>query len=64
MKRGFSMFPTYRKAYLRAFDKMIKQHTHGCKWKTAEEVMEWWLADKTAIPGQLQLSFEEQTDDI
>lgn len=41
-------FPGYYKAYLRAFDKMLRvRETKGLKttWETAEDVMAWWLQD-------------------
>jgi phosphoadenosine phosphosulfate reductase len=47
----FERWPKYRNAYLRAFDKMIKERykrgmmkepTH---WHTAEDVMTWWLQE-------------------
>lgn len=39
-------YPNYKKAYLRAFDKMLVELNKGeikPNWKTAEEVMEWWI---------------------
>lgn len=39
-------YPKYKQAYLKAFERMIDQRKANgmdCVWKTAEEVMEWWL---------------------
>lgn len=39
-------FPTYKKAYLKAFEKMIdarKESGLETVWRTTEEVMEWWI---------------------
>lgn len=57
-------YPTYRRAYLRAFDKMIKiRSAKGLetKWSSAEEVMNWWLQKKneTSIEGQIEMELEQ-----
>lgn len=39
-------YPKYKKAYLRAFQKMLDVYTKESIWKTPEDVMEWWLSDK------------------
>ncbi|HHL2038293.1 TPA: phosphoadenosine phosphosulfate reductase family protein [Clostridium perfringens] len=47
-KEELERYPAFKKAYIRAFDKMIlerKQKDKKCDWKTGEEVMEWWLGD-------------------
>ena len=47
MQRDFERWPTYRKAYVRAFDKMIAgRKADGLKtdWETGEYVMKWWLS--------------------
>lgn len=59
----FAHFPTYRDAYIRAFDKMIelrRLRRMETDWKTGEEVFHWWM-DDGVIPGQM--SFEEMEDD-
>jgi phosphoadenosine phosphosulfate reductase len=43
MLRDKERFPKYYRAYLRCFNRMIKSHSYYCSWKTAEEVMEWWI---------------------
>ena len=43
-------WPTYKRAYLRAFEKMLEVRKAAglpCEnWKDANDVMEWWLEDK------------------
>lgn len=54
-------YPKYKEAYLRAFDRMLKQLPDTVQWKTAQDVMDWWLGKKpkeTNIEGQ-QSMFEE-----
>lgn len=39
-------YPKYKQAYMRAFDRMLeerKQRGYDDHWKTAEDVMTWWL---------------------
>ena len=55
----FSIFPTYERAYKRAFNKMLdvmKADGTGRtpKWKNGEEVFLWWMEDKN-IPGQMTI---------
>lgn len=45
--RRFEEYPTYKRAYIRAFDKMLDvRKTKGLQteWKTGEEVFEWWVS--------------------
>lgn len=58
-------YPTYRRAYLRAFKKMLEERKRR-DLKTLggeDEVMEWWLSDKartdSPIDGQLEMEWEE-----
>lgn len=46
-KEELNKYPKYKKAYIRAFDKMLenawaKQKT--TEWQTAEDVMRWWIS--------------------
>ena len=44
--REFEMYPKYKEAYLRTFDRMIKHWAETDKprrWQSGEEVMAWWL---------------------
>lgn len=45
--REFEEYPTYKRAYIRAFDKMLdgrKAKGLPTDWKTGEEVFEWWVS--------------------
>lgn len=45
--REFEEYPTYKRAYIRAFDKMLevrKERGLETDWKTGEEVFEWWVS--------------------
>lgn len=53
--KQFRDFPAYKKAYLKAFDRMLK--TTKTTWKTAEEVFEWWIRSGV-MEGQITL-FED-----
>ena len=54
----FRLYPTYKRAYIRAFERMIEViHEEGriTKWQTGEDVFEWWMEEET-LKGQIQLS--------
>lgn len=56
--KEFIDFPPYKKAYIKAFDKMLEmREARGltAKWKSGEEVFDWWMEDGN-IPGQIRLS--------
>lgn len=41
-------YPTYKRAYIRAFDKMLEnRRARGLetKWKTGQEVYDWWISN-------------------
>lgn len=43
----FSRYPKYKKLYLKAFEKMLDERQKSglpTKWKTSQEVMDWWLS--------------------
>lgn len=55
--KEFSDFPYYKKAYIKAFDRMLEvREARGLtgKWKRGDEVFDWWMEDKS-IPGQMKL---------
>lgn len=57
----FEQYPTYKQAYIRAFDKMIEERKKrglsvGSKWETGIKVFNWWMEDKN-IDGQLSIDF-------
>lgn len=56
-EKEFADFPTYRRAYIRAFDKMLDAiHAKGKTtiWKTGEDVFLWWMESKN-IDGQYSM---------
>lgn len=56
-EKEFADFPTYRRAYIRAFDKMLDAiHAKGKTtiWKTGEDVFRWWMESKN-IDGQYSM---------
>lgn len=60
-KIELAMYPTYKRAYLRAFEKMLQRRAErGLEtpemWKTPEMVMAWWLEDD---PFQISLDETE-----
>lgn len=55
--KEFSDFPTYQRAYIRAFDKMLitlKSKGAVPKWKSGYDVFLWWMEDKN-VEGQMDL---------
>ena len=55
--KEFADFPTYKRAYIRAFGKMmdaIKATGKSTKWKSAEDVFLWWMEDDN-IEGQMDI---------
>lgn len=58
--KEFSDFPTYQRAYIRAFSKMLEAiHAAGLstKWKSGCDVFEWWMEDEN-VEGQYSMDFE------
>lgn len=60
MKKDFAKYPTYKRAFIRAFDKMIQLMLEsgvavGEVWRDGEHVMKWWLGDDSN-----QLSFFDE----
>lgn len=56
--KEFADFPTYQRAYIRAFDKMLDAiHAVGksTKWKSGEDVFRWWMEDGN-VDGQMSFS--------
>jgi len=61
--RDFAHFPTYKRAYIRAFDKMLEERYRRGKmlgnWRagtTGADIFHWWMEDGI-ISGQI--SFED-----
>jgi phosphoadenosine phosphosulfate reductase len=57
----FLEYPTYKRAYIRAFDKMIaRRNEKGLKteWETGQECFDWWISGKmsdTDDPNQVSI---------
>ena len=54
----FRLFPSYQRAYERAFDVMlarIQGQGIETKWKDAADVFAWWMEDRN-MEGQISLS--------
>lgn len=50
MNRDFYLYPKYRAAYVRAFDRMVKAREEDGlvskgSWRDGESVMRWWVGD-------------------
>lgn len=51
-KREFARYPTYYRAYVRAFQKMVEARkaqglSNNVDWENGEDVMKWWLGEDT-----------------
>lgn len=56
----FADFPTYERAYIRAFEKMLeslKADGKKPRWNTGYDVFLWWMEDEN-INGQVGMDFE------
>lgn len=42
-EQELELYPKYKQAYLRAFERMLKQYKEPSQWKTAQDVYEWWV---------------------
>lgn len=51
--KEFSDFPTYKRAYIRAFHQMLEE-SQQARWKSGYDVFLWWMEDKN-VDGQLDL---------
>ena len=68
----FEMFPTYKRAYIRAFDKMVeelkrRQKVQGAKrnldWNNGQEVFDWWIQKKRyECDGQMTFNLQEDNN--
>lgn len=62
-QRAFARYPTYQKAYIRAFDRMIEERKRRGKettWQTGLDVFHWWMEDGV-LPGQIE--FDDLLDE-
>ena len=56
--REFEDFPEYKKLYIHAFERMLKERERRGKentWKTGEDVFAWWIGDEN-VPGQMHIT--------
>lgn len=68
MLKEFEDFPQYKKAYIKAFDRMLEERKKAGKenlgddyhrWETGEDVFEWWIEEYKRVPkGQMNM-FDE-----
>lgn len=65
-ERELALWPKYKMAYLKAFERMLKaREARGKTWMhqgtTAKEVFNWWMNNYDVLPGQLVLDeFEDE----
>lgn len=64
-EREFARYPRIKLAYLKAFDRMLKERERRGKmngaWNmgtTAEDVFNWWM-QYDILPGQMELDLED-----
>ena len=58
----FTRYPTFERAYIRAFGKMLEERTARglpCDWQTGTDVFHWWMEDGV-LSGQI--GFEEEQE--
>ena len=63
-ERDFARWPKYKRAYLRAFGKMLERMDKPGQrknWNTAQDVFNWWM-EYDIIPGQIDLLAEEDDE--
>ena len=64
-EREFLRWPRYRRLYLAAFDRMLKERTARGKqtygWQNAMDVYRWWMT-YDELPGQMDILEEDYGD--
>lgn len=59
-QKQFADYPTYKKAYIHAFDEMLKTYDGKETWENGEDVFNWWIEEyKHNVKGQMSLFDEE-----
>ena len=67
--REFALYPTYERAYKKAFEKMLLVRKMGGQddstggWLDAESVFKWWMEDNT-MPGQYKMLLDDETNEL
>lgn len=57
-KKELELYPKFKEAYIRAFDRMIQERIKKgkeCNWETGKEVYKWWIGEglkQKALEGQ------------
>lgn len=57
----FLRWPTYKQAYIRAFDKLVEQRKAKgkiCGWENGRDVFNWWM-EYDVLPGQMEFEDED-----
>lgn len=57
----FARWPTYKQAYIRAFDKLVEQRNAKgkiCAWENGRDVFNWWM-EYDVLPGQMEFDDED-----
>lgn len=58
VKKEFIDYPTYKQAYIKAFDKMLQRYDtpEATRWKNGQDVFDWWTEEyQHNVKGQLSL---------
>lgn len=64
-EKGFERWPTYKRAYIHAFDRMVarrRSSNRATPWQTGQECFDWWMqkgGDKQ-IQGQIDVWEDEE----
>lgn len=61
----FARYPTYQRAYIRAFDRMLQERQRRglpCDWQTGKDAFHWWMEDGV-LPGQVEFDEMEELKD-
>lgn len=58
-EKEFFDYPTYKKAYIHAFEKMLEARKAAglqcnAKWASGRSVFEWWIENPDYIDGQME----------
>ena len=62
VKKEFTDYPTYKQAYIKAFDNMMKRYgtSNATRWQNGEDVFNWWTEEyQHNVKGQLSLFDDE-----
>ena len=54
-EESFERYPTYKQAYIRAFDKMLLARDEVTNWKTGQDVFDWWINEKAVYREDINI---------